>query len=1332
MLKMTISKILLGLFLFLFYGGGYLQANEYRSCSLYKKTDGLASNTIDCIEQDAEGYFYFCTNKGLSVFDGSQFKNYHAQNTPGFPNIVNTLVELDARYLLIGSTDCGLFIFDKQKDFFRRLDGLDSLSGIQTVKVVMKSAGDGIWVGCSSGELWYIDDYRKLLEQDHTAQDWRLVPHPFKTVNALLEIDGTVFVAEQSCELYSVRPVNQSFLIERMVSFEEPQYIQSFLAVSEEELWIGTSCGIVRLMKSDSKWYVKATFAQSVGCVRCMALVDGRVFAGTEGKGLFEIYPETMQYKRMDEGSSQKYIITLKKDRVGNLWAGTWMGGAERFQLADPLFSQYMNGNPEKFASIVWSLFPVNDSLDRVYVGTQGGGLCMFRNDRQNITTWSDDYPSVSSIYADSVGTPIYVGTWGNGLKRFEPERGGYASLALPDFQHQRIFSISRFNRYELFVGTGASGLWLFNESTESARPLSFVDKSQGKSWVLNVRKVEKNRFGRGYWMATFNQGIFLFDLEEGEKVKILAHFPRIGKEPMQVASFFQDASGVWICTTNGLSFLECREEGYRLSRVSQLDGYYLADGCMEPHGLLLLASQDGLLVYHPERNDLRTYLSDYSIYRVLCSKGKVILGTSKGLISFLDKELLGNGSYGKPLIRSLSVNGTEIYPVESGKEGNPYIDEAVNYADTLILPAGNHNVKFMLSVLSPYCLSGSDALYYKMEGLDSYWSKAVPHDPYAEYRDLPAGSYTLHVRYNTPDNFGNERLLKVIKREFWWKTPLAFVVYALLLMASVVYWVVRSRLRYKKAFESRYEAIKRQKEEEVLQQKMRFFTNISHDLKTPLTLLITPLLELAKHPEMPEKFHPRLESMIANGNLLMKKMNKILNYRNSCLQDTSLSLETYPVRQLLYEIILPFKEYAERQGLTFEMSFPEEETGNRMMCTDRDKLESVLENLLSNAIKYTSEGGRVKVSSTLHDGNLLLEVADTGIGISEEDQPHVFDRYFRIASDGRGTGIGLYLVKQYVDLLKGSIEMESALSVGTMFRLCFPLEIQAASDEVEATDEGSQPIEWSDQENVLRILVVDDNKELREYLKQLFSPYYEVLEAADGSQALEVIQKTLPDLILSDLFMSGMDGLELCKNVKTHMKTSHIPFILLSAKDTVSTRMECWEAGADLFEQKPFNSQLLLANVANLLRNRNLLKYKYQIATPALSVAEQKEHEEKNLERQFLNEVNEGIERNLDKPELSVCELAEQLNMTQDQLYHKLKALSGMSPNQYIRTYRLNYAASLLRSGKFMVTEVLYRVGFNNPSYFTKCFKKQFGVLPSDYLNHAEECGDEGGEQNP
>lgn len=653
---------------------------------------------------------------------------------------------------------------------------------------------------------------------------------------------------------------------------------------------------------------------------------------------------------------------------------------------------------------------------------------------------------------------------------------------------------------------------------------------------------------------------------------------------------------------------------------------------------------------------------------------------------------------------RSISING-ELLTVNKSSKG--YLTKAIEYTDKILLSPTDNNIDILFSCIQPDDLV-FNYVYYKLDGLESNWNKVSDPNLAIRYNSIPPGKFKLRVRVQSVDNEHNERTLIIEKSEFWYKTGLAYFSYVVILLTLIGSIIYRIKLRERKLFFYKIQEMEEKKKLEVYDQKLRFVTNISHDLKTPLTLVLSPLTDMISMPDMPDKFKPRIQSMIWNGNNLLRKINKIINYKDMELYDGSrLELEKYNLQNLIYEIIIPFKAYAESQGIAFHYHFVFPEHSTVMILTEKNKFESVFENLLSNAIKYTPRGGMVKVNVISDVSVAHISIADTGSGIPEEALPHIFDRYYCAKDNNGGTGIGLFLVKRYVDLLGGNIQLSSVVGKGTMFSIDFPVSVEDMVQNQGQEDNNA---------DVIKLLFVEDNDELRAFFIDVFSSFYTVLAVSSADEAVELACKEMPDLIVSDYMMPVKDGLELCNILKNNILTSHIPFVMLSSLNTDDFRTRCWQAGVDLLEEKPFNTDILKLKFTSLIKNRIILKNKYQY--PVTKQEKIKvEKELSDYDKKFIDEFNRVIEDNLENSELSIDDVAVCLKMTHDQLYRKVKALTGISVNQYIRSFRLRKAAKLMCETGCSVTEVLYTTGFSSPSYFTKCFKKEFGVLPSEYI---------------
>lgn len=1317
---MKINNCIISFLIILLITGADLMAvNDNSNIVQFGRKEGLPSVTVDYIEEDSEGYIYFCTSKGFSIFDGNTFTNYDAQNTAGFSNNLTCLVELDKHHLLIGSRDNGLYLFNKFDETIRHVN-LGKVD-LQNIMYLLKDSFGTVWITCTDGSLFYIDNYQKLLNS-HENVIINRIADSFNIINSIIEFKGQILIANGSNVVYSIKRSENTLMIHPIQSFPPEYSISAFCLFSPDEIGMFSNKGIQLFNSKDDKIALKSIIQTGVSSAKSFFKYNNTLYILSEG----HIYEQSLLENKNKKAANRidgelltkqhfiKHSLSLKIDTHGRLWSGTWFDGVFKYTLASPVFTYYKYKSVQTHAlsDVVWSVCFFPDSKN-MYVGSLSSGLCK-STDLTGYTECDDsNYSPVWCLFGDKQASRIYVGTWGEGLSFVDKRTGLYRRSNLNELKGLRIFFISRKGPHELFIGTGEKGLFIYDEATDKVRAVKFPKLNIQN---MNVRYVMEDKVHGGYWMATYDEGLIYFKFDSMQQVCNVRHYPSVNGEKMQITSLYKDGARVWLTLTNGLAYFDLMNPSMKIIRIPELEGMLVNQIVSTRKNEFWIASHNGLLLYDNKSNYLTSFLTNQIHYRLEYDKAtdQIYSCTSNGLVRF-DPDVLRNISANdKILIRNLEVDGKTVTPHD--QNSSLQLSKSITYTDTLIFPPSTKNISLQLSVLSSSQLSGF-TLFYKLNGFDNYWNRADQNNQTARYSNLPPGKYQLDIRLMNTDNTVGAKRLYIIKQEYWWKTGLAKSVYLFFLLGIILYLILFFRLRYKKRYVHQLEITERENQEEIYRQRIRFFTNISHDIKTPLTLLLSPLNDMINHPGMPEVFKERLQSMYANGDILMKKINKILRFRNSEAVDNEIQMSACCLQQMMYEIVMPFKEYAQRQGLYFSYEEELEISDPILIQTDRERIESILENLISNAIKYTQEKGQISVCYYIKDTWLCMEVTDTGQGISAENLAHIFDRYYRINSDEKGTGIGLYLVKRYVEQLSGEIFVTSNLENGTTFRIQLPMQLVEKTEEEKVLRQG----------NMMQVLIVDDNKEIRDYLFQLFSPYYEVVQASNGIEGVDAVQKMLPDIILSDLMMSGMDGISFCKQIKGQMLTSHIPFIFLSAKNDLETRMACWQAGADLFEEKPFKSQLLLTKVSNLLKSRRLLKYKYQIANPIqqqtdnVSESDNSEEKQLNLDDRFLQEVNAAIEKHKENPELSIQELVAELKMRHDQLYRKLKALTGLSANQYIRTYRLNCAAAMLRSKKYMVTEVLYSVGFNNPSYFTKCFKKEFGMLPSEYLDTIE-----------
>lgn len=1281
-------------------------------CMVYNQRDGLAANTIDAITQDEEGYLYFATNRGLSIFDGSSFLTYNYYNTKGFSNSLTSLVMLDCSHLLIGSRDKGLFLFDKWTDTIEPLSFKSvTLSHITTIHVTKQKE---LWIATLNEGLFYIGDYSELLKSPQSMVKPIKVTYPFPFIYQLLSIGDDLFVASHGNTLFRISRTDHSFAIDKSLIASSVSSLNSLLTVDSKELWVGSNEGLFILKKqARSGWSINKRITLLSSPIRSLNRIANTVYAALEGGGMFEIDLHSHRVKPA-VGVEAKSLISSFVANDHSLWIGSWNEGLCHLIFSDPFFNEVTYAVDNHRKNMIWGVHQI-DSLNSCLM-TNGMGLCVFHKQKKEIQTLSDDYPYIFSMCPKTNSSLWYVGTWGNGLKMFDLKKQRYVNSSVFDeLNHCRILSIDYGAPGQLLISAYPQGAYVFDESSDKLSKLE-LPATFGE---MNIRRFIPMGVPNTYWMATFNAGLFKIGLSPQGHLVNFEKVVSAENNSLQIENVISEDNRLWLCLSDGLAYIDLKSTPFRIQREVLLDGCCVKAIKKMDKGKYFLATLSGLIYLDVANQSIKRFFTDESLYSLDLSENRstLLVGGANYLITCRTAPLLKRASEGKAVIRLLRVNGVVIKPNLLPQSGYDYVNKSINYTDTLLLPAGKQTLSFSLSSLMFEPIV-DHVFYYKMDGVDKTWNQVLGKSATAIYNSLPAGVYRLHIRINDLNSLEGEKTLLIIKSDYWfnlWWVRLLILVILVGAASALILSDYRRRMRRKIV------NLKAEQEEELYQQKMRFFTNMSHDLKTPLTLLLTPLQDMVEHVQMPEMFKERLASMIMNGDQLLNRINKILDYKDALPSDGSLHYEAYPIGQLIYDLVMPFKEYAQKQGLDFQFEVDGTEY-NEMVYTDYGKISSIFENLISNAIKYTPEGGQVKVDYVVEGEDLIFRVEDTGIGIADDKKMLVYNRYFRITDDDKGVGIGLCVVKNYVELLGGEIEMKSEVGHGTAFLVRLPMRwADEKTDSTEASGDKDKAV--PEQDRRATIIIVDDNKEMRDYLVEAFEPFYEVLSAANGRPALELIKNEIPDLVISDLMMPDIDGLELCRTLKSNLLTSHIPFVLLSANGSPEMRMQGWKAEVDLFEIKPFNKKLLLIKVANLLKNRKQMKYKYQMQMHSFAQLETESTTE-SLEDKFMRTVNETIEKCADLPDLSVEDLAKKMAMNHDQLYRKVKALTGISVNQYIRSYRLNKAASLLRSKKYTVTEVLYRVGFNNPSYFTKCFKKEFGVSPSEYLLNIDEKG--------
>lgn len=1274
--------------------GGILQ-------SFYTIRDGLLSNTVDYITKDSLGIIYLSTSEGLVFFTGSDFFVPQFSEEVETMSFVKSIIQLDADNLLVSSIDYGLMVYNKQSQKVRKITNYPFLKEIVDV---YKDTKGVLWVASDSGKLWYLDDYRDIID-DVVNLNFVEVDYVFPKIRKIGNVLGKIFVCSSSNEFFFLDYSTNNVNIEHIPLPEKINEVYCATYTTGNKVMIGTDDGAFFIVPEENGTYHLEANILEGKVVRCIEDTGSGVFLGTEGNGLYVYKDSKIEQFIFNNktGNNLDYIISSYYDGDGCLWLGSWNCGLVCLNMNNRNFRIVYNSEDSYSPLYNWCLesFP-DDSV--TYVGTHSMGLAYFTPSMGKYKVLDRKYPLIKSLYADSISECLYVGTFGAGLRVYDVKNKSYRDTYIKEIEKERVYVIFPYSEDKLLIGTSGKGLWLYDKAdgTSVHVNIPFVYGN------LNIRDVKPNAKTGGLWVSTYNNGVYHIKLNQDGSYSNFFHIESFENEVLHPIRILNDNENTFLAAENGLYEIIPDKTGYNIKRISKMDGARLNKIVKLDSGHYIVSSHSGLYFLNSKFEILSVLNRGETVSDVRYNeytKNLEIAGTDN-IILLEGCDLDNKSQFANIYLRSVSVNG-EI--LAANVSCNNYINQSIQHADKISLSPTDDNLNIKLSCIL-YNKLLSTYLYYKMEGLEENWKKLSDPGTSISYNSIPAGKYKLRIRVQSIDNINNERVLIIEKSEFWYKTKQALFLYAALLLAFVVYIILKIKSKEKTKYFNKVRQIEEETKLEVYNQKLRFITNISHDLKTPLTLVLSPLNDMIGMPDMPDKFKPRLHSMIINGNNLLKKINKIINYKDMELYDgSSVELEDYNLQQLGYEIVMPFKSYAESLGIELEYDFVAPQNGIVIMNTDKNKFESVMENIISNGIKYTAKGGKVKVSIVSDSSMARIAISDTGRGIAENDLPHIFDRYYCAKGNDEGTGIGLYLVKKYVDILGGDISIDSVVNKGTVIVVNFPICVKQSAD-----SNMCQNIEH--EVNDRKILFVEDNYDLRNFFEESFAGQYTVFAVSSANEAIDVARRELPDIIVSDYMMPGTDGKELCRILKNDILTSHIPFVILSSLNTEDFRTACWEEGVDLVEEKPFKTEILKIKFAALIKNRIILKNKYQY--PVTKSEKIKiENELSEYDKTFMDDFNSAIEKNLNKSDLSIEEIAVCMKMTHDQLYRKIKVLTGVSVNQYIRSFRLRKAARMMCENGCSVTEVLYTVGFSNPSYFTKCFKKEFGVLPSDYI---------------
>jgi signal transduction histidine kinase/ligand-binding sensor domain-containing protein/DNA-binding response OmpR family regulator len=1359
------------------------QAEIYNFARL-DNTHGLSNNQVECILKDSRGFVWIGTNFGLNRYDGYRVKVYKSikNDTTSLVNNAISKIEEDVNGNLWIRGTVNYVVYDiLTEKFVRNLSPILAPMGIRFTPTLVEidaqknyyfyHAGDGVYkydlsqrklfyykqssaantlskgnivsIRAKQGFLWVLHQsglLERFNERTNTI-DFRndyvlqFSAGSFIQKNLYLDSKGCPWVypgiGDKGAFQYDLSKSVWVFFGNDKKDFHGPydkfiasNFVRDIKEDQKKRLWIATDHGGINIYdKTTNEVTVLRNDPMNPNSLSQNSAISlfcdntGIMWVGTYKNGVSYYHPGMFKFDKSplfyyhNPELENKDCNVLHEDRKGNLWIGTNGSGVLKLDNATGKFELYRNqkDNTSSISSdIIISM--LEDKKGTMWFGTFLGGLNQMQGNK--FVRYSPDINNTNSLSNKSVyglvedhQQNIWIATLGGGLDRLDASRKNFRRHDIanaPGLLSNVILSLYSKDSSLIYLST-TSGINVLNTQTNFITPL-FKDRNQMNKLsdliIYNTLVDKRDQL----WVATDN-GINIYN----PNLKTISYLNMANGLPTdQVVSLAEDNSGnIWAGTRNGLACIYCTENPkshkYEYSIVS-------------------FDENDGLM---------SSILNQNAIFKN--KQGKIYIGSTKGYTVFDPKTIHFNKIVPAPRFTELLIGNEVIEPGIKYKK-RITLDESVTHKSRIILHYDEKNFTVNFSALS-YIHPEKNRYRYKLKGFDEDWIETKNGIGSVSYSNLNQGTYRLIVYASNNDNVWSTQPLEleIVIRPPFWLAWWAFGIYTILGLLLLWYIINFNLRKQQREFENAQRVREAKQLHEMDEMKFRFFTNISHEFRTPLTLIISPVEKLLREAKTDDD-KSLLSIIHRNANGLLELVNQLLDFRKLDVQKDTLNLSVGDVVAFIKDICYSFTELANRKSINFSFSTSVSEL---RMEFDPEKMRKVISNLLSNAFKFTPNNGKIDVTIGLiqhlndQKQSLKITVVDSGIGIPAKDLERVFERFYRVenAENGNqtGTGVGLHIVSEYVKLHNGDIGVESQPGKGSIFTLLLPANQQIheeiishnlTQEEVPEELTGEEALVVEDHRSKLPLmLVVDDNEDFRNFISSMFTNSYRILKAEDGEIALKVILDKMPDLIICDVMMPNMDGFELCRMVKQDIRISHIPIILLTAKAGEENKYKGLEAGAEDYIAKPFNMEMLALKVSRIIerqkKTRDQFKHKVDITTTDVEIT--------SMDEKFVKKAVALVEANLSSSEFLVEDLCREMGMSRVYFYKKILSLTDKTPSEFIRFIRLKRAADLLEKSQLFVNEVAFQVGFNDPKYFRKYFKDEYGVSPNEYKKKFE-----------
>jgi len=1345
---------------------GFGQLKDYPFARLTDQ-DGLSDNNVRVVYKDRQGFLWIGTTTGLNRYDGYGFKVFRHSDLDTFSvsdeDVKNIFEGPDGR-LFINTSAGDANIFDprtgaflpRNTTYFKDL----KIPWFGLVNIVHDAAGRFYFIFADSG-VYRLDpgvSIAKHLQINGTGRSAAPI------AAATLDSTGSLWLSHLDGMFERIDLGRQTVILSSNILRKKglkPSNSYHIFIDNRNKAWLFAEDNRTGLWEFDPQTGVVNHFCQDSGVARLNSnnVVDivqdehGLFWIATNqgGVNILDLDKHTVRYLLHSEDQrslAENIVNSLCRDDVGGIWVGTMKSGICHYQsnmLRFPLYKS-LPGDPNSLPYDDINCF-AEDARGNIWMGTDGGGLVYFDRTANRFTQFrhkSDDPKSLSvdvitALLVDHAGR-VWVGTYrggldfydGRGFIHFKHNPADPSSLA-----DDRVFALKEGAPGEIWIGTLDGGLDRFEVATHQFyHNTAYAPNSILSNYVASLAEDSAKNF----WVGTA-YGISVLSANTGRYSYYFAQTSKLADNVI-LDMICDHAGNVWVATRRGLCVMQPGRDTFQV--------FHMRDGLPSNVTLNVLEDDDGYLWVSSGLGLSRVAVSpDGTRLKIAClnfderdglqakafsrgaalrtRKGELIFGGAKGFNLFWP-ESIRLDEHIPPVV----LTGVQLYDKEMALPASFAQD------GELVFDHDQNNFTLEFAALS-FINARKNKYVYQLVGFDKDWMVTDGRNHRATYTNIDPGHYTFRVKASNSDGIWNDKgiTIRIIIRPPFWKTTTAYIIYVVL--ALVILYLARTQIirRARARFALEEERRETRRVRDMDRMKIKFFTNLSHEFRTPLSLILSPIDKLIRSEHEPAKRQLAM-TVERNARRLLHLVNQLLDLRKMEVNELKLNMNRGDVAAFIRSASDSFADLAAERGITYKY---EAEIEHLPAVFDKDKVERIIFNLLSNALKFTSKGGSVTVELKIverdaQDALLELRVSDTGIGIPTALQEKIFESFFQggmpASGQSHGTGIGLAITREFVEMHGGTIKVDSVPDQGSSFTILLPVSLLPGTSEEEmqaAPEERDAPLSGNEAEpgfsrpsngspgigaKRFKVLLVEDDEDFRFYLKENLAPQFSVIEAGNGRDGWQKALSAAPDLIVSDVNMPVMDGLELAKKMRNDVRVSHIPLILLTALSDEEDQLRALETGANDYISKPFNVEILISRMRNLIEFRKSGEEHFKrrdAAEPA-----EIEEEPESTDEDFVRDAVAVLEKHIANAEFSVDDWSREMGLSRTTMYKRVVATTGKTPTGFIRNFRMKRAAQLLEKTKHNVAEVAYMVGFNNPKYFARYFREVFGVLPSVY----------------